>query len=183
MLNLLPLQHKKKVLAEYHRRLATVFLAGVLFILVVAGVLLVPSLVLVKTKQNTLNFQTADLKLSLKLQKQSDDALKSVVDQTTQTLKAIKVPTSQNTASQLITETAAATIPGVTLNHISYVKTAFDGPVSIEIAGVASSRQQLIDFATSLDGTGLYKNTSFPVSSFVHEKSINFSLPLQVIKK
>lgn len=183
MLNLLTPEHKKRILAEYHKRLIIVVLGGVLFTIIVSIVFLIPSYVLVKAKKTELEGRSQSLKTSLKLQKESDVELKKIVDDTNATLKVLKVPTGTSTPSMLITQTAARSVSGAVFNHLAYSQPSLGAPTVMEIGGIAKSREVLINLASSLQAGNLFSGVAFPPAIFAHETAIPFSLKLQVIQK
>lgn len=80
-------------------------------------------------------------------------------------------------SGKVINEIISNRITGIKIIQISYEN---DGGVSkkINILGAASSREVLLAFEQALENNQAFKNVNLPISSFVKDSNIQFTLSL-----
>ncbi|MCX6755278.1 MAG: PilN domain-containing protein [Candidatus Nomurabacteria bacterium] len=180
MINLLPLEEKKRIVKEYYFRLFifSLYTVGICFI--VAGVSLLPSFFLVSLKENILTkkWETLQAMPVSQPDKETMDAISDVnkkIDLITKTEKE-KFLVLENAFNQVIFQK----MPDIKLTEIAYDK-KIEGTRSINIKGFALNRERLLLFRQSLENNPAFSKVDLPISNFVKEKNISFNLNLTSI--
>ena len=176
-MNLLPEEEKKEAAKERMRRLATVLLLGCAGIFWMGTVLLLPSYFFTEYERRefvqSLEAFTASPEIArIKEREGRVQALGG---------KALELDTSfantRSTAGHL-QAVLEARGEGVQILSLSYA-TANDGG-KITVAGRALSRTSLRDFSKRLEARGEFKKVISPVSNFLKEENLEFSLSLEL---
>ncbi len=188
MFNLLSRSHKKIIQNEYKLRLAILIIFGLFFSVIVAGLLLIPSLISAKNthdgdvekNKSISNFsENQNLAADDQNQKQSQTGSVNIESM----LKAFNTLGEKVPPSQYITSIAGGVVGGVSLNHIAYVKSSTNSLPTLEVSGVATDRESLVSLGKSIDSIGTFDVVHLPVSSLAQEKDVQFNISLSVSKK
>lgn len=83
-------------------------------------------------------------------------------------------------SEKIILETIAQKTPGVKIRRIFYQNDPYLGR-TITVSGVASSREELLQFRKAFENSSTFKNVNLPISDFVKGSDINFNLNLTAI--
>lgn len=178
MQNLLPLEEKKKVVAEYHLRLWVVAVFAVTILVMTSLALLAPSYILALSKSN---FVSDEL---VKLESMETSATQE------KNVDAKTIEINKKTSLFLKREDASLSVPSKLLVRIIDTKTAaikitgFSYDVTpvreqVVLMGHADDRDSLAQFLDALKKDGTFTKVELPISSYVKSSNIEFSLALE----
>lgn len=178
MLNILPQQQKNILKKEYSLRRIVVCLSFVVFALFISVTLLVPSYFSFYVRSNQAEINLAQAKADLSTDLQNDEltselstAIKHAVD-----LR----PLVESTSVYDLVRLFESRPPAIKITNINFINMTADTRPIINIRGMADDRDSLRAFAAALEGRVEFENVDLPVSNFVKEKDINFSLSVGV---
>lgn len=178
MLNLLPLNKKKKIQTEYNIRRAVLAMAFGTLAVIIGITFLLPTFLLARAKYNDLNEKDLDLTAQLNLQKnqetnftEKEKAMLDVLEKNTSTLLS---PTS------FINAVIGAKGLNITLTDFSIVT---DEEVNkLLIHGRAVAREDLITFKQALEKNKLWSGVELPISDLGPARSNAFTITLTIAK-
>ena len=81
-------------------------------------------------------------------------------------------------SEKIINEIILKKIPDIKINGISYDRNSIGGEGSVNIRGIAKSREKLLLFRKVLEEDPLFKKVDLPISNFVKGSNISFNLTL-----
>lgn len=177
MLNLLPIQEKKKVLTEYRLRFFAfaVFTLGALIVANLA--LLTPSYLLAVSKYESISADLAE-----KQAKQgAGGQVKTIDGQVRAINKEISLFLNDSSVKRVSPAEAMAKIIRIKSAAIKIQGFSYDagGPQErIVVSGIANDRDSLAQFVDELKKEGTFSSVDLPVSSYVKSTNIDFSIVL-----
>lgn len=179
MANLLPQESQKNIRQEYRfRRIITAFF-WVFAVTLFAGILLVPSLLLLSIKVKE---SEASLKLSRESQTQSvETKMKEIVFQTNARTTLLDADGDvAPVVSGLVSYLLRTKPDAIAINGIFYDKAKDDSFDKASVRGVAKSREALFSYVTFLETNGYFEQALLPISHFVQERDIDFTIQLKI---
>lgn len=185
MMNLIPLEEKKKHLTEYRLRLGVVMLFAAVTLVGSSLILLSPSYVLAIIKANFIENEVARLESKVKRaaqEKEIDAQIKDINRKVDIYLKLGK-------SGRLHVSEIVAKIAAIRPDTIKIVSIVYDPGAGerVVLVGTARDRESLALFLEALRKDGTWGNINLPISSYVKSKDIGFSIVLDrattVVKK
>lgn len=177
MINLIPKEEKKKMIADFYFRLAILITIMLNFCILIAFFSLLPSYFISSIKHSLINERLENLKLeplpsseesSLNLMKDIDNKIISIEKfEKNKFLPSVKI----------INAILLRKTPNIKITKISYEKNGLNEK-KISISGIAPSREALLSFRKALEESSTFKNVNLPISNFVKGYNINFNLSL-----
>lgn len=177
MINLIPKEQKRKMVRVFYYKLAVLFFVMLGTSMFIASVIILPSYLVASVKNNISNE---------KLVAQKNEPVPLPDATTVATIKGInnqlsmienaeknKVDFSKNIIDSLLSEK----IPGIKIVEISYQNDPASGQ-KISIQGTAPSRDALLSFRLALEKNTAFKQVDLPISNFIKDSNIQFSLSL-----
>jgi len=190
MINLLPMEEKKKLRDGYRMLVLAVSLPMLSSVLVVALLTLFPSFVLTLSNyEKILN----DSKSSEAVTKQAQEQeMKDTVKSVNLKLAILRSASSEIKASAFFEQILRNRSEGVFITALSYEKspggtllskrnTTPSGPV-IALSGYAEKRDDLLSFVSNLKKIKGFSSVDLPISSLVSESDLPYSLNIAVSK-
>ncbi len=178
MLNLLTDEYKKEILWEYRKRLIATTLFLISFAIVIGCVSLIPTYFNILQKRQGLEVDKAifQAKIGLVGDKEIVDKVQSLT-RDTEALQPLQSVQLSSVIDRVISHAEE-----VKLGKFTFTLNA-DGTYTLDISGVAPSRESLLAFSKILksDASLSYDDKSLPLSSFTKTKDINFSLKMGVV--
>lgn len=177
MINLLPIEKKKKILNDFYSRLIVVLFFALGISVFIASIVILPSYFMSSVKKNIVN---------QKLEVQKMEQIPKLDEQTLLTLNSLNtklnlVEKSINkkylVSEKIIAEVVSRKISGISITHISYENTGVNGR-RISVTGTALSREKLLLFRQGLEDYSVFKSVDLPISNFVKGSNIKFNLNL-----
>ena len=175
MLNLLRPEQKKKIIHEYRIRFFVLALSTLLFVQMVAIILLIPSYTISKKRVDSLNIQFSVLQAQNISEEGS--ALNILVKKTNDYINVFLPLATQTDVTTPINNVLDNRGPKVRIIGISY-GVLQSGEQQVIIQGVASTRQDLLDFSAQLKKQKGIVSADLPLSDFSQSQNINFSLTI-----
>lgn len=175
MINLLLPEQKNNVKREYIARVVAVLLISVFITLTVAISLLVPVYILLKDKEASAEKYLIGQSNGATNEK---DFLKNIINDTNKKLSILnKEEDGSFIVHTDIFKTILGTRKNVRINSITYQNNGVVIPV-VRISGIANTREDLQLFTKRLDGEVNFTNVNAPISNFVQDRNIEFSLEI-----
>lgn len=175
MLNILPIQEKKKIITEYWLRLGVVAVFALTILILASLVLLTPSYLLAVSKYNSVSAA-----LALREAKQDSSAQEKDIDAQVRDInKKINLFLSEPFGDRLSPPDTFLKIIGMKSSAIKILGFFYDATGRQErvvITGVAADRDGLAQFAETLKKDKTFANVDLPVSSYVKSNNIDFSI-------
>lgn len=179
MINLLSPQYKIEATREYYMRLGIVSVIFVIFLVVIAGVLLVPSyasvLVDERVKKEELVHLTGTRDPEL-------EKISKSIQLINKNLSSFSEPYTQASFSLGVLDPVLKTNrQGISIFEISY---AANDPAlrTLSLRGGASSRENLLTFISELEKTNLFEKIDVPISNLLRDDNVTFDLVLKLKK-
>jgi len=177
MANLLPLAQKQKIRKEYKMRRASVMFVLIIFLFVIGIVLLIPQHVALSIKQTITTEELESIKNQIS-QKTSIDPEEIIKQTNSQIGLLVQSPQAfagiYNTFYKIIEKRSNdIAITGMFYN-------LDNNEMKISIHGIARNRKSLSEFAEILESQKIFFHVELPISNFVKEEDIDFSLTLKI---
>lgn len=177
MINLIPNEEKKKKVKDFYFRLAVVVLALFACAMTIATVAIMPAYFLSSVKKNLYN---------TKLETEKKEVVALFDQQTLDVVNDLKnklnlTESAQNNkyvvSKQVINQILLKKMPDIKLYGITYDNDSTLGR-TINISGVAVSRERLLLFKRALEDDVAFKQVDLPISNFIKGTNISFSITL-----
>lgn len=183
VINILPYKEKKLLHKEYWIRFFTILLNLIALASVVATILLFPSYFLSRSKENLVenrlevfNKENPDLKKS-----NIDDIIKDINSK----LEILdKTETPYQISDKVLNNILSSRTSGITFSQILFNKkivkvSGIEKNLSfLEIHGVATNRDSLRNFKTSLDNNQSFSEVNLPISNFLEKSDLIFTISI-----
>ena len=156
-------------------RLITVAAGALLAAFVITLTLLVPSYLLAVAIKDDVLVGKGIVEQSISSNENSD--LKAELAKAAEEIRALSANPAYKQVSWMIRAVLDAKIPGVSLARLDYTVLADSGR-QLALSGTASDRQTLLSFKAALVKTRIFSSVELPVSDFVDERDINFTMTL-----
>ena len=177
MFNLLPKAEKEAIRREYRTRLAIVVLWCSFTTLIVASILLIPSLLLSfeKEKVATQRFETLSRSVGDEHAAEFDTVLLAAKTR----LSFLSHAPPKTFLYELMTRVVSLKPPRLSLSNFSLTSTT-DGKRNLTVQGIAENRATLLSFEQALERSGAFEKVTVPISNFAKDTNIEFSIQAQV---
>lgn len=172
--NLLPPIEQKSVLHMYRKRFLALVFFSVAFLLLSGAVLLLPSYIVLRNNAEVLIIKRDQL------QKEETSSIQGTLATTIADInKRLAVFPDVVMPSPVVGTFVAPVLKrktgAVHITNLSY-NTADGGGISLQISGTAASRSDLLAFADALKTEKGFKNVTVPISSFIKDSNVTFSI-------
>lgn len=175
-INLLPPERQRVVSREYLVRLGVVVSVLITALTAIAGLLLLPTFILLMQSTAAKEAQLANLKTVLSSADEKVlSAHLSALSRDAATLVALG---GNPFASEVMRTTLAVSRPGVTLSSFVYTPVAAKLPGKLAISGVAATRDALRTYQLALQGTSFVTTADLPVSAYAKDSNIDFTITM-----
>jgi hypothetical protein len=174
--NLIPLAQTKAFRRDYWIRLITVLVVLLLIIMLIEIVLLVPSYLYergqVEAHQQELNKLSANSASAEEQQVQ--ESLTNLKTEAAYLLSVDKIPE----ASTALRAVLAVPHPGITLSSFTFAPGTSAADRSLQISGIADTREDLRSFDTALSALPYVTGADLPISVYAKENAIPFTIAI-----
>ncbi|MCC7160494.1 hypothetical protein IT399_02130 [Candidatus Nomurabacteria bacterium] len=177
MINLIPKEDKKIMVANFYYKLAVLFFTTLDLCILIAIISLFPSYFISSVKLSEINS---------KLEFQKNEPLPQGGEQAMASVKDInkKISLIENSeknrflpSNNVINAILLNKRSDIKITQILYENDEIKGK-KISITGLAPSREVLLLFRVALEDSGLFKKVDLPISNFVKGSNIQFYLNL-----
>jgi Tfp pilus assembly protein PilN len=177
MINLIPIEEKRKKVKDFYFRLVVVFFAMLGFSAFIAAVAILPVYFISFSNKNLAN-------LKLEIQKQEpvplvDEGSLSVMKDVSGELNIVEnsEKNKYSVSQKIINEVVLLKMSDIKISQITYENSVIDGK-KVKILGLAPSRERLLLFRRALEDSAAFKSVDLPISNFVKGSNIEFYLSL-----
>lgn len=176
MINLLPIENKISIKKEYLRRLIAVAGLLSLAIIIIAAFLLVFLLFLIKKEGNDYG---SYLSLEQKHSTFLDEAQVTsfVLDANAKAAAFEENSKKSIKTSEAVKKIIEAKTEGISINYFSFNKN------KVSFGGAAETRNDLILFVDNLKKDPAFRNIDSPLSNFLKESDVRFSITAEFYEK
>jgi Tfp pilus assembly protein PilN len=177
MINLIPIEEKKRKVKDFYFRLAVVFFAMLGFCAFVASASLLPAYFISVASKN-LAIARIEAQKREPVPSVDQGALATMENASNKMDLIEKAEKNKYLVSQkIINEILLLKMSDIKINRISYDYSSVGGK-EVKITGLAPSREELLLFRRALEDSPAFKNVDLPISNFVKGSDIEFYLSL-----
>jgi Tfp pilus assembly protein PilN len=169
-INLLPASERRKNLKEYYFRFFAVLLMALAAAVLGGTLLFLPSYFLSSAEASA----SSDYLAALKGGKAPEPARIAELAAFTERVSILKNYSRPPTVGRVFALATGDLPQGVYLSSLQFTPNDSGGAVSL--AGIASTRQALLDYTAALQKESAFSGVSVPVSALAGDKNIPFSL-------
>ncbi len=174
MINLLPLEEKKKVRGEYFARLAVTTLYFLFATLLIVLVFIISSYISLAAAGEA-NRNRLDMLASGGAP--ATEEFDRIILETNKKLNILQGGDKDEHIYDQVFGTIISYKGEIRITGLSYEK-AKDGSALVRLTGVSPDRESLLAFTKVLEQEGPFTNVEVPVSNFVKEHDIEFSMEI-----
>ena len=179
MSNLLPLKEIKKVRRLYHERFVVVVLLSLIVLSVVADACLA-YLYMTSKKEESALLATQDSYEKLGVGKLKQDLVSTINDLNARLNIFDQKRFTSPIIGSFIDPILKAQINTITLTNFGYVLVPGTNTAAVTISGVSVSREAILSFADNLRNTPGITNVDVPITNFIKESNMPFSITVTV---
>lgn len=177
MINLIPIEEKKKNRKDFYYRFFVIFFTMLIFSVLVLIIAILPTYFISYEKKISTNKR-------LEIQKSEIipeiDQKARVITKNLDTKLNLLEKARQNKyvfSEKVINEILSKKTSSIKINRIFYENDALKGR-KISITGIAQNREQLLLFRKALENDVFFKDVDLPISNFIKGQNIQFNLNL-----
>jgi hypothetical protein len=178
MLHFLPNKNKKEINEEYILRTFVFFFLFILISLFLLILLFIPTAIYSKYDNRTI---TDELALTESVNTSKGEDTVSLIKKLNGITKALAVDTTALNPTELLDKITGLKGSAIQITNIE-IKGADTGTVSIQINGVAKTRDSLIAFNKSLQENSSFSNVTLPVANLIKDVNADFTITMTYTK-
>lgn len=188
MANILPEQHKKRILKEYRLRLSSMLILLLASVFFLAAILKFPQWLITRLEIRSLNneIERIDATYSeLGTAENPQDKIKQVNTK----LNILNDSQSSTLITAALEELVRRQVAGVRYTNISFDQVSGDSEngddemsVKLRLSGIVSNRSQLIELRDALESAELIRSVELPISNLAQTANAPFSLVITLNK-
>lgn len=178
MANLLPQSFRDGVKSEYKLRLGSVGLTLLAVALLSATVLLAPSFILTESRLEQ-NQTTLD-SLSEASAATSTKESKDIIAATNEKLSVVNQENNQLSPTDIVNLVTNTKPAGVSIRRIALQDSENNSEQSIELSGVARTRDSLLEFESRLKNQADIQQVDLPIETLAAKKNAEFFLTIKI---
>lgn len=180
MINLIPNQEKKKMIANFRFRLLVILLTALTVTAVVGSVALLPAYFFTSVKKEIAENKLAEQRKTPT--PELDQNTLSSIEELNSELKLLGEDKQNRliVTEKILNEIILKKAPEIKINQIAYESDSL-GEKTVSVRGSAPSRESLLAFRFTLENNPNFKNINLPISNFIKGSNIQFFLTLSPI--
>ena len=180
MINLIPLQEKKKIQKDFYLRFTIVAFIVLGLGIFISLILLTPSLFYSSIQKNLIKTQVENLKNNNVIGVRSEYA--SVISDLNSKLGIINTSKDNKfvISESIIKQTVLSKTSGIKITEINYFSDIEKGKI-LELRGEALTRENLLFYKNKLSENPNFKEIDLPISNFIKSNNIQFNLIIHLI--
>lgn len=174
MINLAPQENVKQFRRIYFLRLTTVVLIVATALVVIHGVLLIPSYMLlnVRVAEQKVERDTVGRLLQAAEGSQIEEKLKDMAIQ----LNRLETLPAQPSLTNAVALVLGVPRSGISVRSIAYEPNGSES--SLKVQGVAATREALRSYAQLLESQEVVTSVDFPISNLAEDRDLTFTLSI-----
>lgn len=178
MFNLIPDTLKQRILKDYKERRIIVLLFVCVLFIVMLFILISPSFGYLFFEEQNVIAEAEVVKKSNQFEKA--DEVMDVIQSTNEQLRVFMLEISSIQSIEAVEKIVSAKHTGIYIDNIQYkLLTATSSLITVE--GKASRRDTLREFVTKLENIEGFTDVVLPVSNFVKDRDIDFTISLKTL--
>jgi hypothetical protein len=174
--NLLPAERQHALVRDYAFRFGTVVLAVCIALILAAGVLLIPTYVLLEGSAGAKTAQLESIKL--KLSSADEVALSARLAALAKDAAALVQLSKARSASAVVRSVLGVARPGIILTGFEYSSVRSQTPNTLVVSGIAATRDALRNYQLALQSQSFVASAVLPVSVYAQDTDIDFSVTI-----
>ena len=172
--NLLPFGRRRALSRNFMLRIVVVVVVLVTTLTVIAGVLLIPTYVLLQTNAQAKEARLASMDATLSSSDETSLAARlSALSSNAAKLTALSTTPS---ASVILQQVLSLPRPGITISNFSYTPAAKGSLTTVVLSGSSTTRDALRNYQLTLQGASFIKSATVPVSAYANDADITFAI-------
>ena len=180
MYNLLSQNNKEILIQGYKKRFLITLNWSLFFAFIVSTILLMPVFIANSSKSKEIR-KKSELNLNVVNSQKDLLSLATLINSRSSKVLAFKDATIVISRIKEITS-LASTDKNISISDIEYSQVTEEDKSKIVISGVSRNRQSLINLEKSLKEVSFIENVSLPVTSFVKDTDLPFSINILISK-
>lgn len=172
--NLLPPERQRALSRDYFLRLGVVATIFATILVVIAGLLFLPTYVFLTQSAATKQAHLA--KVESILSSSNEVELSTRLAALSRDVSALTALGSAPSASKVLRSALAVSRLGVTLSGFVYTPMKEKAPGILEISGIAATRDALRSYQLALQNTPFTSSATVPVSAYARDTDIPFTM-------
>jgi Tfp pilus assembly protein PilN len=178
MFNLIPHIIKQKILHDYRARRVIVVLVGCMLFILILFIFISPSFGYLFFEEKNVIAEAESIKKSDQFKK-ADEVLKAI-QETNGQLRVVSLEENPSKVTEAIEKIVQTKNAFVRITSIQYrTITATSSMITIE--GKADKREALKRFVTDLQNIPVFTDVALPISNFVKDKDIGFTISMKIL--
>lgn len=172
--NLLPLERRRSLARDYFLRLGVIISTFLTMIILVAGILLIPTYVFLAASSSAKEARLADIKSKLS---SADEAMLSVrLAALANSVATLTTLESAPSASAVFRTMLAVSRPGITLSDFVYKPAVLKTPGTLVLSGTSATRDALRNYQLALEKVPSILSANLPISAYAKDVDISFAI-------
>jgi len=179
MINLLPIEEKKRIRAMYRARAVVVLIIFATLAGIASVVFLLPSYTAVSSKYESAELSSQIVEGNTAL----GNDLEKEVEGANRAAKALSARALAPSPREIFREILLERQAGIKINELSYQRAASTEKGTAEspewrvvIGGTAATRENLLAYMNILKSRDMFASADLPISNFVKDRNIDFSI-------
>jgi hypothetical protein len=182
MSNLLPSQEIKKIEHLYQKRLVVLILIVLMIMSIIATGCLFYAYRLSKHEESALLYKKADYEKK-EIGKLKRDLVSTIKDMNTR-LNSFKLTSFHSpVVGSFIDAITKSKTSAITLSNFNYVLNSDGNTAKVSIFGISSNRESILEYADKLRKTPGISDVNVPITNFIKESNMPFSITVVVALK
>lgn len=172
--NLLPLPRQRALVRSYYLRLGSLATTLLTILIIIAGILLLPTYIFLMESTGAKESQLASLATQISSEDETD--ISSRLQTLTERAGILTALSDTPSVSQTIRAILTVSHPQIVFSAFTYTQKTTKAPRTLVIAGIASTRDALRNYQLALQGTPSVLSATLPVSVYAKDTDISFAI-------
>jgi len=174
--NLLPPERRNKLIREQRFRFGVVVMLFCTILVLVAGILLVPTYVFLIGSAHTKEVHLSNLKSTLS--SADEVALAARLNALSNGATVLTALSKNPSASGVFRAALAVPRPGITISHFMYTPGVGKALGTLMLSGGAETRDALRNYQLALQSAPFARSANLPVSAYAQDADIAFTITI-----
>ena len=174
MFNLLPEKEQKKLRREYLMRLLAVLLFGMFLVFAAGAATLIPSFAWLQVENNKLAVELAELEQLIEAG--GGNEANEFLEETDLKTQLMEVVAKKHSAHDVLEDILTAKGSGIRVRSMTFSEETTRS--SVQLRGVALSRNDLVAFTEALEQDERIENVQLPLGDLASSRDIPFNLTI-----
>lgn len=174
--NLLPIERQRVLARDYYLRLGTVITLLLTAITLIAGVLLLPTYVLLSGSSSAKEVRLANIKSTVS--SADDIALSARLAALSNNVATLTALSGAPSASTIIRTILVVSRPGIKLSGFDYTPPVDKNLGTLVVTGTSLTRDALRNYQLALQNVPFIRSADLPISAYAKDADIAFTITI-----